>query len=359
MYEFLIKVFHHLSHKLKNEVLKKILKILFISFFCYVLICFLVPFIRFLHERSIENQINYLQFQFKDNLGEKLQNIYPEGKLFSNLVFALSIIKYSEFDKNIKTENVENAILRTISKDAAKNFDDGLKLKYGAFYNGWINYTLKKYIESELFIKSRRQSVFNQLHKEFSERIVWSQLDSICLLETYSGSVWPADNLICIASLDQNHNKIKKNWLEKIKNQSDEFLINHSGSDVNEIRGSSLALINFLLIDIDSSYFAQSYTEYKKRFHKNIFGVTFVREFEANNNFSDIDSGPVVLGAGSVATIMNSILDGRINRKRAKLTYSFLNIIGLPINILGKKYYLLKKEPMYDIFMLWNSVYQL
>lgn len=148
MYEFLIKVFHHLSHKLKNEVLKKILKILFISFFCYVLICFLVPFIRFLHERSIENQINYLQFQFKDNLGEKLQNIYPEGKLFSNLVFALSIIEFSEYDKNINAENVENAILRTISKDAAKNFDDGLKLKYGAFYNGWINYTLKKYIEA-------------------------------------------------------------------------------------------------------------------------------------------------------------------------------------------------------------------
>ncbi len=319
----------------------------------------LTPFIGYLQRRSIENQINYLQSQLNFNLGEKLQTIYPEGQLFSNLIFALSIIEYSKYDKKINPENVENAIRRTISKDAVKNFDEGFNIKYGAFYNGWINYTLKKYIESELFLKSHNQNIFNQLHKEFTDRIITSQKDSICLLETYSGAVWPADNLVCIASLDQNYDEIKKNWLEKIKNQSNDILINHSGFDVNEIRGSSQALINFLLIDIDSSYSHHSYTEYRKRFHKNILGITFVREFETKTNFSDIDSGPVILGFGSVATIMNNILDGRINRKGAKFTYSLLNISGLPVNIFDNKYYLLKKEPMYDIFMLWNSVYQL
>ncbi len=140
---------------LKNEVLKKILKIVLLSFFCYIMLGLLMPFIGFLQRRSIENQINYLHSQFNFNLGEKLQTIYPEGQLFSNIIFALSIIEYSKYDKKINPENVENAIMRTISKDAVKNFDEGFNIKYGAFYNGWINYTLKKYIDSELFLKSQ------------------------------------------------------------------------------------------------------------------------------------------------------------------------------------------------------------
>jgi len=76
----------------------------------------------------------------------------------------------------------------------------------------------------------------------------------------------------------------------------------------------------------------------------------------ANINSEDIDSGPIILGFGSVATIMNAKAMATLDIKGAKSTWSFLNFIGLPINLFGKKYYLLGKEPIYDIFLLWIAV---
>ena len=79
-----------------------------------------------------------------------------------------------------------------------------------------------------------------------------------------------------------------------------------------------------------------------------------MNEYE-NHGDEDLDSGPLVFGYGSVATIMNVITQAQYN-KQEKLTWGFLNVLGIPINILGKKYYLIKQELMLDIFMLWTSV---
>jgi hypothetical protein len=336
--------------------MKKILKIIFLCFFCYFLIDFLVPYIGFLQKRSIDNQINYLEIEFNKHLSEKMQNEYPEGEIFSNVIFALSLIEYSKFNKKITASKIENVFLRTLSDKVRSNFHENLPLKFGAFYNGWLNYTLKKYLESNIFSKSTRKDYFYDLYSEFSERIKMVQKDSIQPLETYPGSFWPADNLVCIASLNQKNHNLQLKWLDKIKNYSKDSLIHHYNSEIHNIRGSSQAMINFFLEEIDTSYFKLSYMQYSERFKERLFGISFVKEFESGKGTEDIDSGPILFGFGSVATIMNNILEGKINNSDSNFTFGFLNTIGLPINIFGKKYYLFKKQQMFDIFMLWNSI---
>jgi len=68
-----------------------------------------------------------------------------------------------------------------------------------------------------------------------------------------------------------------------------------------------------------------------------------------------MDSGPVVFGYGSSATIMNIKTQASLSNRKSKITWAVMNTIAIPINIFKKKFYLLKKEPMLDLFMLWGS----
>ena len=340
------------GRRMKKVIIK--LTLLLISLFLFS--CLISPHVDFLLRRSINNQIAFLEGEFQEGLGQQLQNNYPEGELFSNLIFALSIIEYAEFETALNPSSVERAIFASLSEDSQLNYEEALPLKFGAFYNGWINYILKKYIASSLFEASPNQDRIKKIYQDFSQRIVASQKDSIQLLETYSNSIWPADNLVCIASLSDEHSTLKKGWLAKIRQTSKDHLINHYGGDLEEVRGSSQALINYFLVEIDAEYAQESQQAYRKRFEDKFLGISFIKEYESAIHLADIDSGPVILGYGSVATIMHTKLLGKLHLQGSRLTYGFLNLLGLPINLFGKKYYLLGQEPMFDIFMLWNAV---
>ena len=258
--------------------MKRIKRLVFLTIGLILLINLITPQFEFLLERSIDNQINFLENRFSKKLGNQLQDKYPEGELFSNLIFALSIIEYSNYKDGLNSDIVDNSIFASISKQSKFNYEAELPLPYGAFYNGWINYTLKKYLESELIKNSPNKEKIIKLHQKISNRIVNSQRDSVHLLETYTNSIWAADNILCIASLNKEHQKLKNKWLSKIRQTSQDKLINHYGGDSTEIRGSSQALINYFLIEIDSIYSTESYEEYKNRFEDIFLGISFIKE---------------------------------------------------------------------------------
>ena len=207
-----------------------------------------------------------------------------------------------------------------------------------------------------MYAYSNQQKLFDDAYQSLSHQIIQHQIDSISVIESYSESVWPADNLACIASLDSSFYYIKEEWLELLINmsQNESGLINHDNFDKSVVRGSSQALILYFLIEIEENFARSSYHRYNDIFIDRFFGLLLVNEYE-NDGSEDLDSGPLVLGYGSVATIMNVITQAQYN-KQEKLTWGFLNVLGIPINIFGKKYYLFKQELMLDIFMLWTSV---
>ena len=74
--------------------MKKVSKYIGTAVFAYVLFCLITPFNTILKNRSIKNQINYLSEILDNGYDDKLQKEFPEGKLFSNCILALSTIEY-------------------------------------------------------------------------------------------------------------------------------------------------------------------------------------------------------------------------------------------------------------------------
>jgi hypothetical protein len=337
-------------------MVRKILKYTFFIILTYILLCLATPFNKFLRNRSIKNQINYLNKTLNAGYDDELQIRFPEGKQFSNSLLALSAIEYC--DKN-KIENekyasiIDGCINRILSERNLSTFDVSLKPQYGMFYCGWTNLVLQSYIKSNLFHHSNIKEDILSKSAEINSQIISTQQDSLRILDTYRGSHWPADNLIGLISIDND--TIQSQWLDKIlqTSQHKSGLINHAGSNKSKIRGSSQALMTYCLAELNYDKLTDYNKQYKKSFINSYLGIQLVKENENGSNSMDVDSGPVVLGYGASATIMN-IKSQASQNKGSKFTWAAMNLIGFPIHIFNGKYYLLKKEPMLDLFLLWG-----
>jgi len=338
---------------------KRLLRYFLFIIVGYVIICLATPYNKTLRNRAIKNQIHYLSQLIGHGYDDKLQRQFPEGKLFSNAILALSTIEYCEkyrINDSQYAQVVDYCIIRMLSAKAKRIFSPNSKPAYGMFYNGWTNYVLKSYQKSKLFDLSKIREQVKNNSATMEERLDSAQSDTISVLETYTEANWPADNLIGIISLDES--PLRKQWISKIFQTATHpsGLIHHAGSDTEEIRGSSSAMITFCLSEIGYSDLEIYSATYKDIFIDNYLGILLVKENVDGSNNMDVDSGPVVFGYGASATVMNIKTQASMNNPRAKSTFAGINILGLPINMLGKKYYLFKKEPMYDLFMLWGLV---
>ncbi len=340
-------------------MIKKSFKYLFYLLLSYAVLCLITPFNKTLRNRSIKNQINYLSEILDRGYDNKLQRKFPEGKLFSNCILALSTIEYC--DNNLIIDEkyasiVDNCIKRIQSEKALSIFDAHLTPKYGMFYNGWTNYVYSKYKDSPLFDSSKLQNQIIEQSSIIEERLSATLNDSLRLLNTYVDASWPADNLIGLVSLSDQ--QLKQKWSNAILNSTDHpsGLIHHSGSAASTIRGSSSAMLTFCLSSSGYEDIEIYAAQHKKIFIDNFLGILLVKENEDGSNQMDVDSGPVVFGYGASATIMNIKTQANLGNSQSKYTWAAMNFIAFPVHLFKHKYYLLKKEPMLDLFMLWSCV---
>ena len=341
--------------------MKRILKYIGLFFLLYVSSSLLVGHIPFLRKRSIQNQINYLTNTLQSGQDSILQTQYPEGQTFSNAIFALALIEYSnkiELNKKIYSSTIDRCIINLLSASTKSHFHENLSPNYGAFYNGWSNYCLLKYINSSAFEYSSYQDYFSACHDSINQVLLMAQKDSIRVLESYTGASWPADNIVCIASLGDTNKELKQDWTNLLIETSsiEGNLIHHYNPLPDELRGSSQALMLHFLSGVDSNLTNKMQKEFNTRMVNQFLGIQFVKEYEQDGQEADIDSGPIILDYGSVATIVNVKNSAKSSPINARTTWSFLNGLGVPINIFGNKFYLFKLEPIFDIFMLWTCV---
>lgn len=339
--------------------MKSALKTTTIIFLVYALTCLITPFVSVLRMRAIENQITYLSELLDNGYDNTLQERFPEGKMFSNAILALSIIEYSDHYK-IPSEYyatiVDKCVIRILSNKAQESFDETMIPEYGMFYNGWALLVINTYTASSLSKLSEIKEVLTKESLLIEQRLLRAQSDSLRILESYSGLNWPADNLIGLTSL--KNKDLQKDWLEVIlkTTQDPDGLIHHTGFNPFEARGSSSAMITYCLGKI-SPNLAKEYNEsYRNNFIDSFLGADLVLEHKDRSSSMDIDTGPVILGYGASATVMNVKTQGSLGQYNAKFSWAFMNLFGLPVNLLGHKYYLLKQEPMLDLFLLWGAV---
>lgn len=322
-------------------------------------------------------QLNFLEKELKnDNLGERMQRIFPEGYVFVNALYGLAwcelAIADSLKDSRLKERAIEEALYAfdEINSDRAKwTFENALNPEYGIFYCGWKNYLLSKILAIDTTFSSHEVRI-NQFKSQSDSILKALRASESPYLESYSRQSWPADMFVAMASIN-NHDKIFKPkykieidaWIQKVKSRLDPVtnMIPHkvdskTGKSIQGTRGSSMGLMLRMLCEIDPVFGKEQFKLYKTNFISTTFGLPSVREYPiGQDGIGDIDSGPVIFGVGFSSTIVSiGTLSMYSNQRLANYQYKTVNAFGFDIKARNQKWYLLGKLPMADAFIAWG-----
>jgi hypothetical protein len=321
-------------------------------------------------------QLAFLSDELHHNsAGEKMQNLFPEGFLFINEMYGLAYADFmmsagispqSGLGKQAEKE-INWAISEVNSENGKSNFLDILPLENGAFYKGWQSFLIGKQLQFTHKKDAQLIALFSANCEAINQAILQTDRP---YLESYKGAAWPADNVICLASLSLHdrlfspkYQGVIANWLGRIKANLDKEtgLIPHGFSLINnkgmEVRGSSQSLILSFLPEIDPIFAQNQYKIYKNLFVQNKLGLPAVREYPiGTNGGGDVDSGPVIWDVGGSASIVG-IRAARENHDYdvSKSLRNSIDAFAFSTNYFGEKKYLFGQLPVIDGFMAWSN----
>lgn len=364
--------------------MNKALKILLSFLLILILILLLTINIRLYNSPQIEKQgtesvntdllkeLRFLEHSFADQADSKMQSIYPEGYVFMNALYGLAWCNVLEQSPKQTShykkghDQIQQAFDRINSETGRSIFDETLPLSYGAFYIGWNNYLLGKKLSIENY--NDRDSIELDQFKKQCEAIA-TAINKETYPESYYGGVWPADAMICVASLALHDNMSEPiysehiaSWIKSVKVNLDKngFIPHsihvHDKTIAENARGSSLSLMLIFLKEIDSEFADEQFKLYKSKFYDTRMGLSGIREYPKGELGSgDIDSGPVILQMGGAATIVGLQTTAMFNEPEmsAKIS-STLEGLALPVKTKSEKFYLFGMLPMVDAFTAWS-----
>lgn len=323
--------------------------------------------------QDVVAQLSFLKQALHKGADEDMQNLFPEGYLFIHALHGLAwanVVTNAGKDSLVYKKGVKNihtSLSRMLSDKGRKPFSKELQLEYGAFHKGWTTYLLGKKLLAQFPEDRKPEEVEEFEHHCKQIQKAYNESETI-YLESYHGSTWPADNLLCLASLglhdqltESQYSSFLKARVEMIKDFLDPStgLIPHSfkGNKIEEgARGSSQSLMNVFLWDIDSLFAKEQYALYKTHFLESRLGLPGIREYQkGKEGGGDVDAGPVIWEIGGSASVVGIAASARngdweLNRSLRNAVEAF----GVPFTWNKKKKYLFGQLPVADAFIAWS-----
>lgn len=299
-------------------------------------------------------QLRYLKQEIHDGAADDMQAMYPEGFVFLNALYGLTWIELASGmpkDSDLFQEALQetNWAIKEINSSKGKSpFAEELDLPYGAFYNGWLTYLVGKRLSLQSIEEGNDTQValFQSNCTKIASVLAETQSP---FLASYPGLAWPADGVICVASLaihdqlfEPQYQGLLKEWVTEVKQREDMLgLIPHqckpfTGSVLAPARGASQSLMLAFLPEIDSGYARQKFAMYKKYFLAYRLGLPAIREYaQGSQGQEDIDSGPILFDAGGAASIVG---------RRTMQQYGKMDLLWLCEIVLKRLVCLLRKK---------------
>jgi len=325
--------------------------------------------------RDLVQQLRFLRTALHHGAGEQMQELYPEGFVYLNALYALTWLEIlpqlppaSPLAQEARTE-ARWAIRELQSPAATRTFDQNLPLPYGAFYQGWSAYVLGRYLAA--LPPARRDSAdWRQFRRQCALIAQALPAGASPYPESYAGAAWPADAVMGVAALawhDQlqppRYRPLIRQWVGAVDVRLDaNGLIPHqvragTGAVLEPARGSSQSqLLNFLF-EIDSTYARQHFRRYRALFLTSRLGLPGVREAALGAlPTQDVDSGPVIWEVGGAASLVGRRTMQRFGDSTTALGLrNSIEAFGLPWHGAEGKYYLAGQLPMADAFIAWGN----
>ena len=322
-----------------------------------------------------EKQFAYLKAAINNGAAEDMQALFPEGYFFTHVLYGLSWVNVG-LAENLDPTVREQALFEArqayarINEPAGKQpFPKDQDPPHGIFHLGWRNYLLSGILllQQPSPLNQRELREFQANCEAIADALEASDPP---YLPSYPNDIWPVDTFPAMLSL-RGHTRLINNryepvisaWLSEIKADLEEGefpLVEHRISPFTQAaRGTSQALIQRFLPELDPTWAANSYDLFRDKFVTHRLGIPGVLEYASENHDipqeGDIDSGPLISGISLSATVV-AMGTARLNgdEKLHKAIWQASELVGLPNGRKQKRYWF-GLLPVTDAFLLWSQ----
>jgi hypothetical protein len=311
--------------------------------------------------RGVVKQLAFLRAELEGGADLTAQKQFPEGYFFLNVLYGLTWAQVGLDDPARSadaTTQVRWALDRIASPTGTAPFEESLKPQYGVFYAGWTNW-----LRGGLIALGHSDAADRDTFTSESVEIATAfRTTRSPFLAAYPGQAWPVDSVVAIASLRlydavvaPRFGQIARNWVTTAKTKLDPatgLLPHQVVPQTSGARGSSQAMIQRFLIDIDPDFARTQYEIFKDKF---VTGLG-VREYpKGTSGPGDVDSGPLVFGMSLSATVV-TVGAARVHQDPlADRLAREGELVGLPFSGLKTKRYLFGAMPIGDAFLAWST----
>ena len=330
--------------------------------------------------RLTVTQLNFLEDALKSHdAAGAMQKYFPEGACFivSLYGFAWANVAEQTSDPELK-HRAQTEMLWALEKQneplVVRPFTE-TQVRRGVFWLGQRNYLLGRFLETTP-PADRLAEKEEEFHNNF-QVLTQAFIDSPTHhLDSYPAMCWPADNVTALASLlihDRVYRSTQGNeaytaWKTWTTAHSDPAtglpagrLDSRNGSLGEPARGCANSWIIGLLAREDPEYTVNFYQSYLRCFSIRRLGFGMFREYPAGCLMqADVDSGPILWGAGVVATGVG-LGASRACGDSARTTdiHALSQTLAFPATYSHNKRpchsYLFGMLPMGDAFLAWGN----
>lgn len=310
----------------------------------------------------------WLSAQVDDGAAERMQELFPEGYLFTVVLTGLSLAATtpeSPAAEQADVERLTELLEMADSPSGTAPFDPGADPPHGVFHAGW---TLL--LRVELARLSEEEADEREVRRRADVLRGAVDASPSGLLEAYPGQTWPVDTVVAVAALNRANRLLgisgrdpsTVRWLRRIEVLRDPvtgLLPHRTGPDgqvLDGVRGTSQSLIQLFWPDIDPTGAPAQWSSYVDTFVVNRVGAVGVREYsEGDGRGGDVDSGPLVMGMSASATVLTL---GAARRNGDRALAADLDreaeVAGVPLELGGQRRYLAGILPVGDAFLAFT-----
>lgn len=296
---------------------------------CWLLLSYL--FVRTLvqlpqegHDRNadLESRLASLTYSIRsDNALPRMQGIFPEGSCFTLTLYALAL------ENLVLSGSPDEASRKRAIAEVRWSLDQyslpvvvapftWTQVDNGVFWLGQRNLVLGQYL-AMLSPAEREPALEAEFHLNSAALHAAFMSSPTAHLDSYPDQCWPADNVTALTSLvvhDRVYGTSYRTAYERWKAWTLQHLDSTTGLPSGHLdaidgtlfqpaRGCANSWILSLITPFDPAFAHEWYDTYRAHFLIRRLGYRVFREYPAGSTFTaDVDSGPVIGGAGAVAT---------------------------------------------------------
>lgn len=321
-------------------------------------------------------ELRFLGRSLRHGGAERMQRLFPEGYVFSHATYGLAWADVGGrpgLPDALRQQALAEARWALAQLESPKGhapYDAALDPPYGVFLSGWSAWLLGRVLALQP-AEARDAAELSRYEARCEALAAAFEAHRSPFLPAYPGQAWPCDSVVAVAALS-NHDRLLgprleatvARWVAEARAllDTDTGLLPHqvdpdSGDLWQGSRGSSQALIQRFLPEVDAGFAREQYERFREAFAGTSFLLCGIREHpKGTTGGSDVDSGPLILGLSPSATVVG--IGAALAHGDEALAEPLLHnteALGMPLSWPGEKRYVFGAFPVLDGFLAWSK----